>query len=573
MIYERDYEFLKNKFNEILVPTILMAMSDKVCQLVDIFIISFVLTSSALSIFGLVLPLNYYNGLFYVIFGIGGNLMAVRAKSKFKDEESNLYFTVAILSAIFISSLFVFFIFTFSGPVLNNFLTADLIQPTQTFLYSVCLSYPCICYIQVLSNFARADGFPKLTFYTFLIANILNLLLDIVFLIFLNMGLVGAGLSTTIGFFIGALFMTVILRRNNFSYNLVSVNKLNLKKVLTLIKNIVLNTPEIIGKTFVSTQILIINGLLLTYDGPVGLIAYTIYDNSETIVYMFLSGISKTITPIIALFYKEDDFDAVDFVAKHGLKLLLILVIPFGIVFMTMPEIILTLFSVKDPLQAEYISFIIKITSIGLMGRCIILFTSYYAQAVQFNKIAGTLRFLQEFIIPIGGSLLFLMFIGSFGIWLAILLSEILPLLIYVIYVKYKQKKDKKIKGYFLLEEDDGVHLTLKKDEINETVPKIFNNLNQYNSTHIDKIKSSIISLSQNIFDVQKNIDEIDVFARFHEDKISLILTDDGAIYNPIENNDTNIQKDYMKQINELNGNTTYNKVLGFNRTGLEFAL
>ena len=61
MIYERDYEFLKNKFNEILVPTILMAMSDKVCQLVDIFIISFVLTSSALSIFGLVLPLNYYN--------------------------------------------------------------------------------------------------------------------------------------------------------------------------------------------------------------------------------------------------------------------------------------------------------------------------------------------------------------------------------------------------------------------------------------------------------------------------------------------------------------------------------
>ena len=37
----RDFDFLKNKYREMLLPTLLMLLSDKTCLLIDVAIIGF----------------------------------------------------------------------------------------------------------------------------------------------------------------------------------------------------------------------------------------------------------------------------------------------------------------------------------------------------------------------------------------------------------------------------------------------------------------------------------------------------------------------------------------------------
>lgn len=68
---ERKYTFLKNKYNNLLLPTFFMVMSEKVAVVIDIIIIGFLIGSQQLSIINIASPLTYYTGIFYILFGQG----------------------------------------------------------------------------------------------------------------------------------------------------------------------------------------------------------------------------------------------------------------------------------------------------------------------------------------------------------------------------------------------------------------------------------------------------------------------------------------------------------------------
>ena len=78
---ERKYTFLTNKYNELLLPTFFMVMSEKECAVIDVIIIGFLLGPVQLSVVNLASPMTYLTGIFYILFGQGGNLLALRAQS------------------------------------------------------------------------------------------------------------------------------------------------------------------------------------------------------------------------------------------------------------------------------------------------------------------------------------------------------------------------------------------------------------------------------------------------------------------------------------------------------------
>ncbi len=110
---EREYTFLRKKYNEILLPTFLMVMSEKICTVIDIIIIGFFLSSTQLAIVNLAVPITYITGIFYIFFGQGGNLLALRAQSQLNSEKANFYFTISILGICIVSIILLLFIFLF----------------------------------------------------------------------------------------------------------------------------------------------------------------------------------------------------------------------------------------------------------------------------------------------------------------------------------------------------------------------------------------------------------------------------------------------------------------------------
>ena len=110
---ERRYSFLKNKYNELLLPTLFMVMSEKICAVIDVIIIGFLLGSIQLSVVNLASPLTYITGIFYILFGQGGSLLALRAQSQLKHEKVNYYFTLSILGIVIVTIIYMLLIFLF----------------------------------------------------------------------------------------------------------------------------------------------------------------------------------------------------------------------------------------------------------------------------------------------------------------------------------------------------------------------------------------------------------------------------------------------------------------------------
>ena len=566
---ERKYRFLRDKYYGLLLPTLFMVMSEKIAVVIDVVVIALLIGGSQLSSLNLMSPLLYFTGIFYVFFGQGGSLLALRAKSDLDDEKSNFYFTVSIIGIIVISLVYIAVIFVFSDNILH-FLNApsEIFYQAKSYLFAIMFFYPLNCFIIVISYFLRSDGFPKLPFYSVLIANVTNIILDFIFLKGFNMGMEGAALSTVAGYAVGVAYISRYLFSKRRSFKFVSPAKLKIMHVLDSLKNIMLNTPEVVGKVFFSIQMAVFTYLCSTYYGAAGLLAFLVYDNSETFVYIVLSGIMKALTPIVAVFYKEMDFKAVQYIIKKSVKQVLIVSIPLAALFFVYPEILIKLFNITNPQYIQIVSFAIRITSFGLVGRCMSYLLANYAQAIEQNRISFIITFCEEFLISIVAALILTHFIGGVGIWIAILLSETLPLLIYLGMAKYLQMSNE-IKNLFLLKDSKLVNFTYVKgnneysDELLEKIEAIFKD-------YAPLFFSSVEGICENIFEHEPSVDQIDVTVRLVDGNAVVLFIDDGELYNPFNNKKFN-ESQIIRKLKESNCEFDYTNVLGFNKSYVRF--
>lgn len=568
---ERKYSFLKDKYYELLLPTVFMVMSEKIAVVIDVMMIGMIIGGSQLSSLNLMAPLLYFTGIFYILFGQGASLLALRAKSDLDEEKSNFYFTVSIIGIIIVSIIYIAVIFFFSDNILHLLnAPANIYSQAKSYMFAIMFFYPLNCFIIVISYFIRSDGFPKLPFYTVLIANVVNILFDVVFLKGFGMGIEGAALSTVVGYLAGVVYISKYFFSKKRSFKFVSLAKLKIKHVAYSLKNIMSNTPEVVGKIFFSTQMAVFTYLCSTYYGSAGLLAFLVYDNSETFVYIVLSGIMKAMSPIVAVFYKEMDFKAVQYIIRKSVKQILIVSVPISVLFFVYPEILINLFNIKNPEYIRVVAFAIRLTSFGLIGRCISYLLANYAQAIEQNRISFTITFLEEFIISIVAALTLTHFFGGIGIWIAILLSETIPVLIYIsiaIYLKRTNKNE--ITSILLLQDSNLLNFTYDKNSVEDS-REFYEKIEEIFKDRLSLFISSMDGICENIFEHDSSITQIDITVRLIKGNAVVLFIDDGGLYNPF-NNDEFLESSTVKKLKENNCEFEYTNVLGFNKSYVTF--
>ncbi|WP_295615955.1 MATE family efflux transporter [uncultured Methanobrevibacter sp.] len=289
---------------------------------------------------------------------------------------------------------------------------------------------------------------------------------------------------------------------------MISLAKFKIKEILISLKEIVLNTPEVIGTIFFASKMGLLTYLCSSYLGVAGLLAFLVYDNSETFVYIFLSGIMKTMSPIVEVLHKERDFEAVQYIISRSLKHVLLISLPVSIIFFIYPEILLTLFNIVDPYYSEVICLAIRITSFSLVGRCMSYLMANYTQAIEQNRISSIITFLEEFVFAVGGALILTRLVGGIGIWISILIAECLPVLVYVIYVVRQQYKYKDIiHRFFMLQNSNLITFTLNRDMmghaddyINDETHQRMNYIGNAFGENATLIRKCLRELSKDIF-------------------------------------------------------------------------
>ena len=401
-MYERNYDLLRSKFTEFFLPTLFTSMAGNICLFVDGLIVTFLLGAGNLSAIQIVAPVATFMNLIYWMIGLGGSVLCSVAKAEFDEEKSNSYFSVAIISLLTIGILIAIFGLIFSHPI-AQFLCASqpgLVPDVQSYFSALVIGMPFLCYMMSLSYFIRADGIPTLPFRAILLANIINICFDVIYIKFFGMGVGGAALASSTGFLMGSIFISYYFFKSERTLKFI---KLKIGKFFGYLKQIATSGfSSSSTQLYLTLKLFIINVLIGIYVGKSGLVAFGICYNSLFILYIFLIGTSQTMSPIVSVYFKEEDYSGVNYVIKRSLKIVLVASLALSVLFIVYPQSLLMLYSVKNPADVPVVLNALRIFAVSYVGTAITFLYTFYSQAIQKNRLSSIISLLEGLVLPIG---------------------------------------------------------------------------------------------------------------------------------------------------------------------------
>ena len=569
MPYERRYNLLNSKFKELFFPTLLAAIAGNFAILADAFIISALLGPMNLSVIQSIEPLVQFINMIYWLIGFGGTILSTSEKANFNDEKANYIFTISIISITVISLLIMILGLLFSNNFLEILCNSSQLRPLvyEYFKYYL-LAIPFICYFVVLAYFIKTDNFVQLQFRGFLIANVLNVIFDVVFIEFLNMGVGGAAIGMALGYLIAAIYISAYFFNPKRTLKMIKIEFGKSMKCLLEICKTGFSSSSI--ALYQSIKLIIINAIILGVMANVGLVAYNMCCNTSLFVSIFIFGTAQSILPIVSVYYSEKDYNGVEYVVRKSLKIVMSFGIFFTLLFTAFPQSILYIFSVTNPSDIPTVMNAVRIFSLCLLAYSINFLYMFYLQSIQNIKLSNIITLLNGLIFPVIFVFIFSIIWKENGIWFAFVISEITTLIFTYLYSKYLNKKTNgEYSGFFLKKHHDEnekmLEYTIHADE-NDAIYLSRQVREFLPDEKVSKLVSSAMEeLLIHIIDINDKLDWIDVIVRDNDNSTIISIKHSGIGYNPNEGID--LHSEHIDKLLSISKNIEYSQILGLNNT------
>ena len=568
-MYARNYKLLSSKFREFFFPTLFTSMTGNICMVVDSIIVSNLIGAMALSAIQPVIPVSTSVNLVYWMIGLGGSVLCSIAKAEFDSERSNRIFSVSIISLLLFGILVAILGTVFAPQIVPILCSSPQVQPLVYQYYGVyVLGMPFLCYIMSLSYFIRTDGFVKLPFRALLLSNIINIIFDIIFIKVFNLGVSGAAWATIVGYIFGCTYMSTYFLNSKKTLDFVLVKAKTFANTLAQICKSGFSGAS--TQLYLTIKVFVINTLITIYIGQSGLAAFNICYNSLFILYMFLIGTAQTMSPIVSVYYQEEDYRGVKYIMNKSLKIVLTSSLILSILLVVCPQVLTFLFHVKNPADIPIVLNAIRIFALCYVGIAITFLYTFYAQAIQKNKLSNTISILEGFILPVGFACALSFLFGANGIWISFTIAEVLTILYLFVYSRYiNRKTNGEYTGFFINKHNDEEKVfehTIHGD-VKEAVG-LSNDVQNYLSGNKSAtlVSLAIEEMVVNIININENVDTIDVIVKNNDDNILISIKDTGIDFNPVIEND-NLEFDNISVLNKIADKIDYSRVLGLNST------
>ena len=285
---------------------------------------------------------------------------------------------------------------------------------------------------------------------------------------------------------------------------------------------------------------------------------------------MFLIGTAQTMSPIVSVYYQEEDYQSVGYIMSKSLKIVLTSSLILSVLLIVYPQILTFLFHVKDPADMPVVLNAVRIFAISYVGIAITFLYTFYAQAIQKNKLSNTISILEGFIFPVGFAIALSYLFGANGIWISFTIAEVLTILYLFIYSRYINKKTNgEYTGFFINKHNDEEKVfqhTINGDihEATDLARDVEEHLSGNKSATL--VSLAIEEMLVNIINTNENVDTIDVIVKNNVDNILISIKDTGVHFNPVIEQD-NLDFDNISVLNRIADKIDYSRVLGLNST------
>ena len=396
--------------------------------LVDTIFVGQWIGSVAIAAINVVLPVSFFVAALGMSIGIGGSSILSRALGqKNQDKALQTFGNQITLTFVLITTLVGFCLY-YTDSIVTAFGGRGLIFEPAKIYYTVLLwGVLFLGFSMMGNNVIRAEGQPKFAMWAMLIPSVSNLVLDVVFIKFLNMGMFGAALATTASYF---LCFVYILWFFLSKHSALKINWTHFGLKLPIVKEISsLGFVTLSRQAIVSVTYLLMNTILFDLGGEDSVTAYAIVGRMLMFALFPIFGITQGFMPIAGYNYGALHYDRVKETIYTALKYASILATVIFVLLMAFPDAITRMFTdnqavlEQTPSAMRWVFAATPIIAIQLIGAA-------YFQAVGKATPALLLTLSRQgfFFIPL--VLILPIYLGTTGVWMAFPISDVLSTLL-----------------------------------------------------------------------------------------------------------------------------------------------
>ena len=347
------------------VPTIISMLVTNIYNMADTFFVGKLGTSASAAI-GIVFSLMTINQALGFMCGHGCGSNISRKLGNKQGDEAIKFASTGFFMSLFLGVLIMIIGIIFMEPLLRIMGSTDTIMPYAK-SYGICilLSAPFMTGSCVLNNVLRYEGKAALAMVGLTLGGVLNIIGDPIFIFVLNMGTLGAGISTAVSQVISFFVLLSMFGGDR------TVSRLRFSAISWDIKDIlnILYTglPSLIRQGMMSVSTMVLNYMSMPY-GDAAIAAMSIVSRVCNFIFAIALGISQGFQPVSAFNYGAKKFKRVKraFIFCCGLSMIILGIL--SVLSLIFSGHIIGLF--RDDAD------VISVGTFALRAQCIVLFIS-----------------------------------------------------------------------------------------------------------------------------------------------------------------------------------------------------
>lgn len=582
MTERRNNRLLNAKLNKYIVPGVMMSLALQLGNIVDTIFVSNLIGVEAMSAVTMSLPVETIIQLTGYCLGIGGSIAAGNMLGKRDKESASKLFSATFLVTLVVGIIFSICAFPTAAPIARLLVPGGgiLQNYTRDYIRISMLGAPVIGIGLMVVNYLGVENHPELASAYLILANVINLVLDYIFLRFTSLGVTGASLSTVLGFLFAMSVFVLYIRSDKRNIHFV---RLKGKDFVIIKEAIVAGVPMLVFMATNFIKSLGLNTIIIHQTGEDGMAVFTVCDNVLLIVEMLTGGIIGVIPNVAGILYGEKDYVGIRVLCKKMLKYSYIVLAVIFVAIMVFTEQITILFGSSGGELGRQMVYALRIFALCVIPYLWNKFIISYYESIEETVIASFVTFLENAVIILPAT-----FVGIYifkeiygtgidGIAAGFVVTEIITVIAGWIFRKMKHKNST---FYIVPDKNPGVNLDFSIKSIMEEAQIVNRRILEFcKEKGVSANKANLAAVCAEEMTVNiiqyggKTSNWIDINLCVEDDLCRLRIRDNGVNFNPLEYSHDYEEFDIhgIELVKKISKSMDYIRAIDMNNTIISF--
>ncbi len=431
--------FTYKKLIKFTLPTIIMMIFTSIYGVVDGLFISNVVKGDAFASVNLIMPAIMMIGTIGFMIGTGGSAVISKTLGEGDVEKANRYFSMLVYLEIILGVIFTIIGLIFLKPI------AELMGATEEMLPN-CLTYGRILLLGITAfilqnsfqSFLVVAEKPGFGLLISIIAGLTNIVLDFLFIYVFRWGVAGAASATITSQIVGAIIPLVYFIRKNKTPLKLGKTRFELSPIVKTCTN---GSSEMVTNLSMSLVNILFNMKLMEIIGANGVTAYGIIMYVGFLFSGTYLGYSIGSAPIIGYHFGAGNKDELKSLLNKSIKLLGVVAIIMTLLSELFAGFLANIFVSYDKELLDLTTTAIRLYSLSYIISWFNIYASSFFTALNNGFVSALISFLRTLVFQVIVILVLPKLVGINGIWLSVLVAEVLAFVVSIVcFIKNRKK-------------------------------------------------------------------------------------------------------------------------------------